>query len=274
MSTAPNQAESSELWRLAFGQPQIDPTRLAIALEQEAMHHDLDARTRVLIRDGVDALNEHWGSERFTNWLASSRSRERLQEIRETEHAPVGFTTLSRRLMDTTRRETIEQFLRDLGSSLRQPHDVFIGGSGALILLDHLSRHTDDVDLVDEVPPPIRQDHALLDSLAARYGLRLTHFQSHYLPDGWQSRARSLGQFGHLNVSLVDPVDTFVGKLFSARTKDLDDLRHLATQLARNEIIDRLHTSAGRLLAEPQLKANAEKNWYIVFGNELPAANP
>src|SRR4051794_36450777 len=152
MPAATNQSESSELWQLAFGQPQIDPTRLAIALEREAMHQDLDARTRVLIRDSLEALRGHWGDERFARWLASSRSSQQLRGIRETEHAPVGFTTLSRGLMDATKRDTIEQFLRELGTSLRQPQRIYVGGSGALILLGHLSRHTDDIDVVDEVP--------------------------------------------------------------------------------------------------------------------------
>src|SRR3954468_7575306 len=271
MPTAPNQAESSELWQLAFGQPQIDPTRLAIALEQEAMHQDLDARTRVLIRDSLEALRGHWGDERFTAWLASSRSRLRLQEIRDTELAPVGFTTLSRGLMDATKPDTIEQFLRELGTSLRQPQSIYVGGSGALILLGHLSRHTDDIDLVDEVPQSVRQEHALLDDLTARYRLRLAHFQSHYLPEGWQSHARRLGQFGQLKVSLVDALDIFVRKLFSVRTKDRDDLRVLAPQLDRNEATSRLRSSADKLLGEPQLKANAEKNWYIVYGDAFPA---
>jgi hypothetical protein len=73
---------------------------------------------------------------------------------------------------------------------------------------------------------------------------------------------------------LVDPLDIFVGKLFSARTKDLDDLRALASQLDRNEIVARLRSSAPKLLGEPKLKANAEKNWYIVYGDQLPVANP
>src|SRR5690242_13216857 len=127
MPGAHTQSERSELWQLAFGQPEIDPTRLAAALQQEAMHHDLDSRTRVLIRDGLEALRAHWGDEKFGHWLTESSVRGQLQEIRETERAEVGFTTLARRLMDATKRETIEQLFRELGSSLHQPQDIYVG---------------------------------------------------------------------------------------------------------------------------------------------------
>ncbi len=74
-----------------------------------------------------------------------------------------------------------------------------------------------------------------MNGLVERYGLRLAHFQSHYLPDGWQRRVESFGVFGELAVFLVDPVDIAVGKLFSRRDKDLDDVRMLkrVLELAR-----------------------------------------
>jgi hypothetical protein len=147
---------------------------------------------------------------------------------------------------------------------------MHVGGSSALILLDLLSRKTEDIDVVDELPVSVRAEHALLQQLVARYGLRLAHFQSHYLPQGWQQRLRSFGRFGRLDVHLVDPIDIFVGKLFSSRMKDRDDLRALSPQLDRSAIVDRLSSSANTLAADPTLKANAENNWYIVYGQQLP----
>jgi hypothetical protein len=70
-----------------------------------------------------------------------------------------------------------------------------IGGSIALILPSRISRHTEDIDVVDEIPKSLRDDHDLLTRLAARYGLRPAHFQSHYLPDGWESRVKPFGKF-------------------------------------------------------------------------------
>src|SRR5205807_2577023 len=134
------------------------------------------------------------------------------------------------------------------------------------------SRHTDDIDIVNEVPAEIRSQHDLLDQLAQRYGLQLTHFQSHYLPNGWEGRVKSLGRFGRLDVFLVDPCDVFVGKLFSQRTKDLDDLRMLAPQFQRPAIEQRLRDSAGPLMADEALAQNASRNWYILYGDSLPGA--
>ncbi len=69
---------------------------------------------------------------------------------------------------------------------------------------------------------------------------------------------------------LVHPIDIFVGKLFSKRTKDRDDLRILSPLLQRPLIEERLRSSALTLLADPLLRTDAEKNWYILFGDPLP----
>jgi hypothetical protein len=134
-----------------------------------------------------------------------------------------------------------------------------------------LIRATDDVDVVDEVPPGIRGEHALLDELLHRYGLRLAHFQSHYLPAGWQSRAGSLGRFGEIQAHLLDPHDVFLSKLFSQRTKDLDDLRYLAPQLDKARVVRQLRETTQALQSEPKLRAAAERNWYVLHGEPLPA---
>jgi hypothetical protein len=172
--------------------------------------------------------------------------------------------------MEQTNPDVFLQFLRELGDGTRELSRLEIGGSGALILAGLLRRATEDINAVDEVSAAIRSDHALLDSLAKRYGLRLTHFQSHYLPQGWRGRLHSLGRFGALDVLLVDASDIFVRKLLSNREKDLDDLRVLATTIDRNALAIRLRDSAQSLLAEPTLRQNAARNWYIVYGEQLP----
>lgn len=262
---------SLDLWSLTLGRPQIDPEALACAVEREVAQDNLDYRTRLLIRDSLDALARYWGHERLDVWLSRSSRRATLQEIWQSEFERPGFPTLHQRLMDTTRPDTIHQYFRELGEHVTRPTRLQIGGSGALILLGSLSRRTEDLDVVDEVPLEIRVQHDVLNDLAARYGLRLTHFQSHYLPAGWASRLMSLGQFGRLEVLVIDPCDIFVGKLFSARTKDRDDLRVLAPQLDKEQIAQRLRSSAAALLREPGLAHNATTNWYILFGEALPS---
>ena len=56
-------AQAQDLWKLVWGKPQIDPNDLAAAVEDEARSDDLDYRTRLLIRDSVEALKGHWGEK-------------------------------------------------------------------------------------------------------------------------------------------------------------------------------------------------------------------
>src|SRR5262249_42540960 len=134
-----------------------------------------------------------------------------------------------------------------------------------------LVRATEDIDVVNEVPDEIRSQHKLLNDLRKRFGLQLTHFQSHYLPSGWEKRVHGLEPFGQLQVYLVDPIDLFLSKLFSKRAKDLDDLRALAPQLDKGTIVQRLRDTTADLMAEESLRQAGEKNWYIVYGEPLPS---
>lgn len=257
-----------DLWTLTRAQPQIDPTALSRALEREAADGPLDFRTRLLIRDSIDALEAYWGPDRVANWLGQSASRRILVEIHQSELGPAGFPSLKQRIMDAIEPETVQQFLRELGTHVHHPHRIVIGGAIALILARKLARATEDIDIVDEVPAELRSQHELLDRLLQQYGLHLTHFQSHYLPAGWEQRITSLGRFGQLDVFLVDPIDIFSSKLFSARDKDLGDLRVLARELDK-ETARRRALSAEGLMANSTLAQQAAKNWYIVFGEEL-----
>ena len=148
-------------------------------------------------------------------------------------------------------------------------------GRFALLLRDLIARHTDDVDAVDEVPAHLRTQYDRLDALVDVYNLRLAHFQSHYLPDGWIRRVESFATFGELSVFLVSPVDIFVGKLFSMRIKDRADLRTLKSQLSWPAVVDRLTYSTRSLRAEARSLAAAEHNWYVLTGEKsLPPPPP
>ena len=259
-----------DLWALTRGKPQVDPGRLAAAIERQVASGDLDFRTRLLIRDGIDALARYWGSDRVDAWLARVACGERIIAIRQEDLGRPGFPSLSKRLMDSTKPDQILQFLRELGTHVRQDASLYVGGSAALILAGTLERHTEDIDVVDELPAEVRTEHALLEGLAGRYGLQLAHFQSHYLPSGWETRVKSLGAFGRLQVFLIDPGDIFLSKLFSVREKDRDDLRFLAPQIDKPELTNRLWADASALAAEPRLRQAAATNWYVVFGEPLP----
>ena len=261
---------TSDLWNLIPGGRQVDPTARAAAIERQVASGDLDFRTRLLIRDSLDALAAYWGDARFSEWLDRSTAGSEIRQIRQADLGEPGFPSLKWRVMNPTRGETIVEFLEELGARAPGPARVFIGGSAALILPRMLTRSTDDIDLVDEVPPSLRTEHALLNDLSARYGLRLAHFQSHYLPDAWQSRVHSLGKLGQLEAFLLDPYDVCLSKLFSRRTKDLDDLRHLKPQLDKAKLAGGL-TYAKSLLSEDKLREAAEMNWRILYSESLPA---
>lgn len=175
--------------------------------------------------------------------------------------------------MEPTNPDVIFDMLRDLGRRVREPCSITVGGSFALMLEQLVVRRTDDVDLVDEVPATIRVEHDLLDTMARRYGIQLGHFQSHYLPSGWQRRVRSLGVFGSITAFRVDPIDVLVCKLFSRREKDFDDVRLALPLVDRQSFVDRVATATGPWRAIPAMAEIARSNWYVLTGeNALPPA--
>jgi hypothetical protein len=262
----------SGIWELVWGRAEVDPDSLARALECELESAEQDFRTRLLIRDSTKALEEYWGASKMAAWLSSvsSKVRTTLERIRSEDLGAPGFSRLKEQLMEATQPEAVNEFLRELGMRLHKPATFQIGGSIALILSGFLNRATTDIDLVDEVPEPVRNEHDLLSELQTRYQLSVTHFQSHFLPSNWCARLQFYGSFGSLQVYLVDVYDVFLGKLFSKRTKDLDDLRYIKSHLDRNHLIAQFKTSTCALLKDESLKQNAEHNWYVLFGESLP----
>jgi hypothetical protein len=265
-------ARVPDLWALAQEPIHIDPGELTEAIEAQVASGDLDYRTRVLIRDSMKALRHHWGEERVAAWLKRSYYGDQILTIcRGPWEDDRGFPSLMSRVRDTTRPETIQQFFNDLGHQIRKPIRLYIGGSAALILPGYLSRSTEDVDVVNELPPELRSQHTLLQHLKEVHGLELAHFQSHYLPMGWEQRVHSLAPFDLLQVYLVDVYDVFLSKLFSARTKDRQDLKALAPQLDKETLVRRLKETTQSMLAAPGLQEKAENNWNMLYGESLPS---
>ena len=235
-----------ELWDLTSGRSFIDRGRLAEVVAR-VLERPTDPRSRELLH----------------------ASRLALQDA---PTAGTRFPSLAERLGTAMKKSTIHQYLRSLGCEIAEPSTIVIGGSSSLILADLLDRHTEDIDLVDEVPAALRDLHAWRDKASKMYGLYLAHFQSHYLPRDWDQRLNSLGAFGRLDVRLVDPIDILVGKLFSRRDKDLADLHQVLPKLSREQFDQRL-AFADRLAAEPVLREQAERNYYVHFG-DLPSWEP
>jgi hypothetical protein len=263
--------DAKDLWSLALGRPQIDPDDLAGDIVEQIRGGDLDFRTRLLIRDSMNGLRNYWGENRLSEWLAESELRKGIEYIwNDPELGEPGFSTLPSRIMEKIDPEVVRQYLRELGGHLHKPLTIHVAGSMALIMPEYISRGTDDIDIVDEVPADLRTQHQLLHDLSTRYGLKLGHVQSHYFPAGWRERIHSLGSFGSLRVYLLDVYDVFLSKLFSARTKDLDDLRLLLPQLDKTTLAQKFKDTCRDFLAAERLRQIAEKNWYILTGEPLP----
>jgi hypothetical protein len=263
--------QTKDLWSLVRGRPHVDPAELAEAVQDQVGQELLDYRTRLLVRDSVEALRQHWGPERLQAWLANCSARGRIEAICREDFERPGFASLAERLMEKTDPEAVKQFLRELGSQVPRPSRLRVGGSVALILPGYLSRNTEDIHVVDELPAEVRSQHQVLDRLRKRYGLQLAHFQSHYLPTGWEQRLHSLEPFGQLQVYLLDVHDVFLSKLFSSREKDRDDLRMLVPQLEKDTIVRRLRDTTAPLRADATLLLQAEENWSILYGEPLPS---
>lgn len=260
----------SRLWDLVWTRPEVDPTLLAEAVELELENGSRpDYRTRILISDSVKALELKWGQERYQKWLQQSKVADRIEAIRS-ENLEVGFSRLKESLVDRTSPNDIKSYLRELSQGVRERTRLEIGGSVSLILQDYLNRATTDIDIVDEVPAALRSQHKLLEKLQQRYKLLLTHFQSHYLPEGWKQRLEFIETIGSIDVYVINIYDAFVGKLFSGRDKDLDDLRGIYHYLDQKRLEDHVIRYGQKLASDPKLLPNAEKNWYILFGTDLP----
>jgi hypothetical protein len=261
-------ARRADLWSVIRLMPTVDPSDLLAAVETECRRPPHDFRTQLLIRDSLRAVAGYWGEPTLRSRLSPLAGALRDQFESADLGEDRGFPTLMRRIMDRTKPEDIVDFLRQLSRMTRQPCRINVGGSASLLLRELIARHTADVDVVDEVPAILRTQYARLDELVEAYGLRLTHFQSHYLPDGWERRVELFGTFDELSVFLVSPTDVFVGKLFSHRVKDLADLRMLRSQLSWPAVVDRLTFSTRSLRAEPRPLEAAEHNWYVLTGEE------
>jgi hypothetical protein len=259
-----------DLWSLVRGRPQIDPHDLADAVVRQAAEEPLDYRTRLLIRDSVDALKGYWGDQSVRRWLADCPAHDKIETICQDHFDEVGFPSIRKRLMDKTDPESIRQYFQQLGFALRQTVKIAVGGGCALILPGYITRFTEDIDVVGEVPEDIRTKYQLLDELEKLHGLHMGHVQSHYFPQGWQERVHSFGVYNHLQVSLVDVYDVFLSKLFSARMKDMADLKVLLGKLDKEIVVSRFLATCKDFLSAPRLKDIVEQNWQVLYGEALP----
>lgn len=262
--------QANELWRLVLDRRWIDPEDFARAAERQIERGDLDYRSRLLIRDGFNALEHYWGKDSLRRRLAGSPAGARIDEIRQESFDEIGFPSIKLRLADKTSMAVFDSVFEKLGGDVSKPTTIDVGGSVSLILQGFLDRRTEDIDIVDEVPQDLRVKHKLLAKIQETTGLQIAHFQSHYLPMRWEKRTTWYGQYDDLTVRLVDPTDIFLSKLVSIREKDLEDMRLVLPKLDRQEILDRFRADCQSWIASESLLDRAVKNWQTLTGEQLP----
>jgi len=262
------------LWGLIMA-PTIDPATLTRGIESALMRENLDWRTMQLIKEGWDALEQAAGSAMLDRYLLNGTAHEIRETILartsgvENCHGEIKFPSLKERLMTHLSPVFLGQFLRELGTRITRPTTITMGGAASLVLQGLISRATEDIDLVDEVPVEIREEHQMLEELSSRYGLRIAHFQSHYLPERWQTRTADFGTFGKIHLRLVDPHDIIAGKVYSPRPKDLDDFRLLAPSLDNQRLRELVIRGLSSLWSSNETRQRAIQNWYVVYGENL-----
>ncbi len=262
------------LWGLIVA-PTIDPAMLARGIESAVMRENLDWRTLQLIKEGWDALEQAAGSASLDQYLLKRTAHEISKTIlartssATNSHQEIKFPSLKERLMTHLSPVFLRQFLRELGTRIARPTTITMGGAASLVLQGLISRATEDIDLVDEVPLEIREEHQILAELSSRYGLRIAHFQSHYLPERWQTRTADFGTFGKIQLRLVDPHDIIAGKVYSPRSKDLDDFRLLAPSLDKQRLRELVIRELSSLWSSEGTRQRAMQNWYVVYGENL-----
>lgn len=259
------------IWSVARDNIGVDAEALFAAVTHPTVLNTGDPRTRLLVRDSVAGLRKFWGRSIFDQRIEALPQRQAIESYFHHQPPDMGFPSLRKRIMNVTDPKVLERLCRDLGRRLRDRATITVGGSMALIVQSLIVRQTEDVDVVNELPPVIRQDHKLLQELSERYRLKLSHFQSHYLPSGWERRTWSLGVFDQLTVRVVDPSDVLIGKLFSRRDKDFNDFMHCWDKFDQRVLRERLAHDTAAFRSDAKSLEAARHNWYVLTGeNELP----
>jgi hypothetical protein len=263
----PREIDGIDGWSLVSNRGWIPEDALIPAFRKTVRDEpDPCYRTQMMIHDGLDALAGRWGRSRVEARLGTDAAGDRLRAFWDYTYDKEGFWSIKMRLVEPVTPEQILRMLRDASRRVRRPARINVGGSCALILSRWITRPTDDVDVVNELPDVLRSDYELIDSLAARHKLRLTHFASHYLPDGWENRVVPAAMFNQLDVRVVDPTDVLTGKFFSRREKDYRDILASERHVSKDVLRERMEHNTSSFRTVNRLLWQGRDNWYAFSG--------
>ena len=165
--------------------------------------------------------------------------------------------------MKAISRESIQDFLVRLGKYPRSETLSLLGGS-AMILLGS-SRETMDIDYVgDDIHK--NEFQIAIEKIANELGLDteavpIEHFIP--LPEGHEQRKIHIGQFGNVDVYIIDPYSIALSKLDRGSDRDLNDLVFLIQQnhitLAELErILNEALPQAGKFDFHPEILSHLD----------------
>jgi len=136
--------------------------------------------------------------------------------------------------MKAVSKKSIQEFLERLGSRYPRNETLSLLGGSAMILLGG-SRETMDIDYVgDDIHK--NEFQIVIERIAKELGLDteavpIEHFIP--LPEGHERRRIHIGQYGNVNVYVIDPYSIALSKVDRGSDRDLDDLVFL---IQRNHI--------------------------------------
>jgi hypothetical protein len=167
--------------------------------------------------------------------------------------------------MKKVSKQNIREFFEQLGNRYPEQATLYLLGGSALILLGS-ARETLDIDYVgDDVHK--NEFQIAIEKIANELGLDteavpIEHFIP--LPEGHEQRKIHIGQYGKVNVYVMDPYSIALSKLDRGSDRDLDDLVFLIrhSQVNMDDLEQILKTAlsrAGKFDFHPDILAHLQE---------------
>jgi hypothetical protein len=130
----------------------------------------------------------------------------------------------------TVNSQTLNEFLRRLGSCYRHSGTLYLVGGSSLILL---AAKTSTFDIDIKIAVPVENQPELISCLrriSQEMGIPIEQASPDEflpLPAGYQNRHRHIGRFGNLEVFHFDFYSVALAKLHRGNEKDFSDVRNM-----------------------------------------------
>lgn len=164
---------------------------------------------------------------------------------------------------------SLNDIVRKLGDAVASDCTLVAAG-GTALTLHGLKSSTEDVDFVVEYG-----DKGAVESVAASIGgPRIDLFSAgsvfnNPLPADYMSRVEYKGEFGHVTLMAMAPLDVVMTKIARADGGDMEDIRSCAGRCTPNDIIGAARAYG---VDTPELRNNLRRVLHEVYGVEFGTA--